>query len=104
LSEVLDLAVTYDQLDCSNLAFAESSARRIQQIEYDQKRKYEAKRGSSHSEYYLGRAVRSGNNLMSPELQKWVATKAAAEAQILKEQRKADEERGLARKNEKEKK
>jgi hypothetical protein len=101
LSEVLDLAITYDQLDCSNLAFAECAARRLQQIEHDQRRKTEAKKGHNHNEFYLGRSNRAGNNLMSPELQKFVASKASSEASILKEQRKAEEERALARKSDK---
>ena len=62
------------------------------------KKKVESKRAPDGAEYFLGRAKRTGGALISPELTKWVAERAQRDSQILKEQRKAAEERSLARK------
>jgi hypothetical protein len=99
LSEVLELMITYDQLDISNLACAETLSRHMQLIEFETKKKMDARKGGDSSEYYLGRSRRTGGNLLSPELQKHIADKASRDTSILKEQRKAAEERALTRKN-----
>jgi hypothetical protein len=98
LSEVLELMITYDQLDLSNLASAETLCRHMQLIEFETKKKNDARKGADSSEYYLGRSRRTGGNLLSPELQKHIADKASRDTSILKEQRKAAEERALTRK------
>ena len=101
LSEVLDLAVQYDQLDVSNLACLEAATRRLQYYEAEERKKQEAKRDADGSEWFLGRSGKVGGNLVSPDLEKHVAERAARKASILKEQRKAQEERQLLRKDKK---
>ena len=95
LSEVLELLVCIDQLDGANLVGAESAARHVQFIEYEVKKKVESKKGYDQSEYFLGRHRRTGGALVHPELLKWVSEKAQKDSLILKEQRKAAEERAL---------
>ena len=97
LSEILELAATHDQLDISNLARMEAMSRRLQYIEQRIKKKREAGRDFDTQDYYLGRTRRTGGAITSPELQKWVAKSAARDSAILKEERKAAEERAFAR-------
>ena len=61
------------------------------------KKKVEAKRPYDASEYYLGRSKKTGGALQSPALARWVADRAQRGSAIMKEQRKAAEERSLAR-------
>ena len=49
----------------------------------------------------MGWSGKVGGNLVSPDLEKHVAERAARKASILKEQRKAQEERQLLRKDKK---
>ncbi|CAK0818925.1 unnamed protein product, partial [Prorocentrum cordatum] len=91
LSEILELATTFDQLDVSNLASMESLCRHIQYIEQRIKKKRGAGKDFDLQDYYLGRTRRTGGALMAPELQKWVAESAARDSSILKEERKAAE-------------
>ncbi|CAK0855216.1 unnamed protein product, partial [Prorocentrum cordatum] len=84
LSEILELATTFDQLDVSNLASMESLCRHIQYIEQRIKKKREAGKDFDLQDYYLGRTRRTGGALMAPELQKWVAESAARDSSILK--------------------
>ncbi len=81
-----------------NLASAESAARHIQYVEHEVKKKQEAKHSGSNAEYFLGRSRRTGEALVVPELLKWVSERGARDSQILKEQRKAAEERALLKK------
>ena len=98
LSELLELFGCVDQLDMTNLAGLESLSRHFQFLEFEVKKKMDAKKPShDNSEYYLGRPRRTGGALVSPELMKWVAEKASKDSAVLKEQRKAAEERALAR-------
>ena len=62
------------------------------------KKKQAAMRSYDQGEYFLGRPRRTGGALVSPELLLWVADKAQKGSAILKEQRKAAEERALLRK------
>jgi hypothetical protein len=93
----LELLGCVDQLDLANLAGAESLARHMQFTEHEIKKKHDAKRDFSSADYFLGRQTRSGGALIHPELLKWVSEKHAKESAILKEQRKAAEERALQR-------
>ena len=98
LSELFELAMTYDQLDISNLAMTEAVSRHMQHVEFEVKKKVEAKKGVDSSEYYLGRSRKPGGNLLNPALQKHIAERASRDSAILKEQRKAAEERELLKK------
>ena len=97
LSEILELCACIYQCDVSNLACMESVARNIQYIEFEVKKKVEAKRPFDSSEYYLGRSKKTGGALQSPVLARWVAERASRDSAIMKEQRKAAEERSLSR-------
>ena len=98
LSEVLELLALVDQCDVGNLSAAESAVRHCQYIEYEIRKKAEAKRAiDSSSSYFLGRTRQTGGALVSPDLLKWVAEKASRDSAVLKEQRKAAEERALAK-------
>jgi hypothetical protein len=95
LCEVLELLGCVDQCDLPNLAAAESAVRHVQYVEHEVKKKAEAKKAPTNAEYFLGRSRRTGGAVISPDLLKWVSEKAARESAILKEQRKAAEERSL---------
>ena len=97
LSEILELATTFDQLDVSNLACMECLCRHAQYIEQRVKKKRESGKDFDSQDYYLGRTRRTGGAIISPELLKWVAESAARDSAILKEERKAAEERALQR-------
>ena len=97
LSEILELCACIYQCDVSNLACMESVARNIQYIGFEVKKKVEAKRPFDSSEYYLGRSKKTGGALQSPVLARWVAERASRDSAIMKEQRKAAEERSLSR-------
>ena len=101
LSEVVELLACVDQVDPGNLCGMEAAARHLQFVEYEVKKKADSKRSDSKAEFFLGRSKRTGGALISPELLKWVSDKAAQESAVLKEQRKAAEERALARKKDK---
>ncbi len=95
LSEVVELLGCVDQCDLPNLSGAESAVRQLQFVEHEVKKRAEAKRAPDNSEYFLGRSRRTGGALVSPELVKFVADKAQRDAQIMKQQRLANEERAL---------
>ncbi|CAK0852610.1 unnamed protein product, partial [Prorocentrum cordatum] len=97
LSEILELACTYDEVDVANLACLEALARHMQFIERKIKKKKETVRDFASQDYYLSRTRRTGGAIVSPELLKWAAESAARDSAILKEERKAAEERALAR-------
>ena len=101
LSEVVELLACVDQVDPGNLCGMEAAARHLQFVEYEVKKKADTKKSDSNAEFFLGRSKRTGGALISPELLKWVSDKAAQESAVLKEQRKAAEERALARKKDK---
>ena len=97
LSEIFELATTFDQLDVSNLACMECLCRHAQYLEQRVKKKRESGKDFDSQDYYLGRTRRTGGAIISPELLKWVAESAARDSAILKEERKAAEERALQR-------
>ncbi|CAK0895720.1 unnamed protein product, partial [Prorocentrum cordatum] len=92
LSEILEMACTYDQVDVANLASMEALARHLQFLEHKIKKKKETIKEFDSQDYYLGRTRRTGGAIISPELLKWVAESAARDSAILKEERKAAEE------------
>jgi len=98
LSEVVEMALCVDQVDGVNLVSMEVAARHLQYVEHEVRKKTEAKKGdSSGAEYFLGKQSRAGGALIAPELLKWVAERAARDSAVMKEHRKAMEERALAR-------
>jgi hypothetical protein len=97
LSEIYEYMVIYDQLDVVNLASAECLLRHMQMTEARVKKLQESKRDFDANEYYLGRTRRTGGALICPALTKWVAEQATADSAILKEQRRAEEERKAQR-------
>eukprot|EP00971_Amphidinium_carterae_P296522 5890637-Amphidinium_carterae.1 len=100
-SECLELLACTDQLDMTNIAGAEALARRLQLVEYDVLKKTEEKVLEDGGEYFLGRSKRAGGAIIAPELLRHVAERASRDSAILKETRKAAEEKALARKHEK---
>ena len=98
LSEIFELAITYDQLDAANCASMEMLLRYLQNTEAEVKKAQESKKDFDSSVYYLGRSRRTGGALVSPELTKWGADRASADYAILKEQRKIMDERKLSAK------
>ena len=93
----------YDQKDINNASAAESIPRNKLCIEHEMKKMFDAKKGGDASEYYLGRSKKAGGNFTHPDLQKYVADKAAGDSAIRKEQRESSEERALLRKDKKDK-
>jgi hypothetical protein len=101
-SEILELATTYDQLDLSNCVCFERLVRRLQFIEEGYRQKLESKRlekasdvTASMAEHFGGRPRMAGGAIISPDLLRHAATRAAQDNEILKQQRKAAEVRGL---------
>ena len=70
--------------------------RHCQYQEFEVRKRTEAKKATdTSSSYFLGRTRQTGGALVDPELQKWVAERASRDSAVLKEQRKAAEERAL---------
>ena len=96
LSEIVEIAVEWDQLDVSNLQCFERLIRRLQVREEVQRLKIEEKRykdGDSASllacEHFSGRARMAGGAIVCPLLLTYVAKKVGEEAELVKQQRKA---------------
>ena len=99
LSEVLELLGCHDQLDLANLCGGESLVRQLQFLENEVRKRTEASRPPSGAEYYLGRPKKVGGAIQDPCLTEFISQQAQKESNILKEQRKAREERQLVRPN-----
>eukprot|EP00973_Karenia_brevis_P021666 2980261-Karenia_brevis.AAC.2 len=97
---VLYTLLTYDQVDIHNLAGAELVARQIQLLEhkYSDRMPGASDSADSNSLLFAGSLGTRGNVCVSPLLSEWIAEESRKEAAVLKEQRKAHEERALARK------
>ena len=104
LSELIELGLTFDQLNAGELLIYENISRRYQLIEemYGQSLKDKSIAGfGGHVEadermLFLGKSHSHGTALVNPELQSWVASKVAERSSILKERRKGREEQRLA--------
>ena len=98
--KVLQTMLTYDQLDFSNLASAEVIARQIRLIEerHENKLVDVDKHGQNH--LISGLDETRGGICLSPALREYVAQELTKESLIMKERRKAREERALARNRE----
>ena len=97
MSEVIELLGCVDQLVLGNLCGMEAIARHLQYHEHEVKNEQDSNISYDQAEYFLGRPRRTGGAIIHPELLKWVAEKAQKDSAIFKEQRKAAEERALAR-------
>ena len=103
LNELLEVALTGDQLNIAELEVFEIVARRLQLWEevYAQRLR-QADAGASADAWlderalFLGQGRSRGQALVCPELEAFVATKLAEESAVMKERRKGREERQLA--------
>ena len=104
ISEVCEAAVTIDQLDISNLQCFEQLERKRQFWEECYRQRLEEQKLVKHAgkdaaslnlEAFSGRARMAGGAVISPLLITHVAKKAAEDSEILKQQRKALEARGI---------
>ncbi len=104
-AELLELAVCRDQLDIGNLLCFERLERKRQMIEETYRQKAEEQRlvkaaGSNAAaitnDLFSGGSRMTGGAVVSPLLIEWVAKKASDQSEILRQQRKALEARGLA--------
>ena len=101
--KILHAMLVYDQLDVTNLACAELVCRQLQLLEEKQMQsstpQAESASVAEESSLFMGTASAHGAVLVCPELKSWVSSELSREASILKERRKAREERTLARNN-----
>lgn len=96
----LQVLACFDQLNLYNLAGAEVVARRLQMVEEKYKDRILSSMGEAEpSEQHLfsGTQGTRANLCICPALQSWIAEEMGKESAILKERRKAREERQLAR-------
>jgi len=97
ICRLLETAVCYDQLQVGSLASFEVLAREIQIIEDKLSRKFSQSNDTTH-DYHIMSGFRNRSALcICPELRSYISLEAAKESAILKERRKAREERVLAR-------
>ena len=103
--EAIELAVTRDQLNIGNLLCFERLERKRQMIEESYRQRAEEVKllkavttnpMAVTAELFAGRVRMAGGAIVSPRLIEFVARKAADNSDILKQQRKALEVRGLA--------
>ena len=92
ISEVLERASVFDQLDVPNLSSFECLCRWYQTIE-ETFRPNEPEAPIEGMEHFMGSPRLSGGVAMSPDLSRYVADQLALETSVLKERRKAREER-----------
>ena len=93
LSRALDLAITYDSLNVSNLASFELLIRRKQLLA--EAHAYNPSAPSYEgADHFLGTSYRPGGAIVVPELTEHVSRKLHQESQILKEKRKQAEMKG----------
>ena len=112
--KILDLAGTYDGLDIPNSAGLEHLMRRAQLIEFTYSDRSPAtptsstagrgdKKGSTgasdESNIFLGQSRWHGDVMICPELLDYVSKKTEKEASVMKQAKKAREERDMAARN-----
>jgi hypothetical protein len=105
IANVVEIAVTRDQLDISNLLCFEALERKRQWVEESYRQKLEEDRlvkfgsgkdpGAITAEAFAGQPRMLGHSVVMPELISHVAKKASEDSEILKQQRKALEARGM---------
>lgn len=101
LSKIFQTALCYDQVDASNLASMELICRQLQLCEEKLKDRILGTVGSGHQEHdeswYFTGLQNTRGVMVCPALSKWVSEQVASENSVLKERRKAREERALAK-------
>ena len=112
--KIIDKLGRYDGLDLSNLAGAELAFRRLQLIEYvysergpgggkggsksDKKNDYMSSMQNYEANIFAGGYKEFGDTMVAPSLLDYVAKEVEGEAAVLKQVRKAREERAAASK------
>ena len=88
----------YDQLNLPNLASAELLSRSVQVTEERHRDKFVAKGSEMDDQHlYMGSQLGRGQVCVCPLLQEWVSEELRKESAVLKERRKAREERTLTK-------
>ena len=96
--QVVETMMSYDQLNAVNLASGELVMRQIMLTEERLKDKFSASSPDGFDEFHLYSGRRDRYALcIDPSLSEWVAREVAKESVVMKERRKAREERALAR-------
>ena len=94
---ILETSLCYDQLNAGSLAGLELVCRQIQYCEDELSHRFDDMQGDAVSDYYLMSGAQSRSQLcICPELRAWIASEVQKESSVLKERRKAREERVLA--------
>ena len=94
---MFETSLVYDQLCTTNLASLELVARQVQVIEQRFKDRFTEGIGQDYDHYLMSGTPSSQQLCISPALESWVAAEAARDTAILKERRKAREERNLVK-------
>jgi hypothetical protein len=98
LCKILQTAVTVDQLDVTNSASMELVCREIQMIEEKYADKLKTKDPlHEDGDYFMRMSMGQSNVCMCPALREWIGEQMKVDSSILKERRKAREERQLQR-------
>lgn len=101
ICRALEAAACYDQCNIFNSGAVEVLIRKLQLIE--EKHRDRLLQNQGHQDYgddahlYLGGSGPRGGAAVCPALQTWIAEELSRESAVLKEKRKAREERSLAR-------
>ena len=72
--------------------------RHLQYVEFEVKKKRDAKAPSDGAHYFRPRVRQTGGAILDPELMEFIASKASQGSAVLKAQRHAAEEQALAKK------
>ena len=96
--DIIEAALTYDQLNGANLACLEFLVRWMQMTEHAVAQNPKKLEITVNPGVFLGNMSSSSTGGLTSTLAKHVAAKSAEEAAVLKEQRKAREERALLKK------
>ena len=96
LARIMDVAMSYDALNISNLACFELLVRRRQLIAEAHPHNPSAP-SYEGADYYMGTLHRPGGAVVVPKLTEHVSRKLQADSQILKERRKLEEARKQAK-------
>ena len=100
---MLQAALCYDQLNAGSLASMEIIGRQLQLVEekqYERSLKPDSvpNGAAADAHLYMGSGVNRGRVCVAPVLSDWIAEELRKEASVLKERRKAREERASLKK------
>ena len=97
ICRLLETAVCYDQLQVGALASFEVLARELQITEDTLSHRFESQAGNSTHDYHIMSGFKNRPAACNcPELRSYISSETAKESAILKQRRKAREERVLA--------